>query len=299
MQAARSSAAGRWKRPRPAPLPGAFVPGKVSVASGATLILDVGGSQQWTSANVSSLLSVSGVFSPGASLGFDTDGGNFSLGSIGNGSIGLTVVGSKSLTLTGSSRCSGVTCISQGALQLANSAALQGSTVAINTDNGLQFAPGIGTFCVGGLSGGNLLELTDTAGGAVALTVGGNGDSTTFSGEISGSGTLIKAGDGTLVLSGSNDYLGGTIVDDGTLIATNDGALPAGMSLTVGAGGASLFASASGGPMVQNATFDGGLVAAEGPVAVPEPGTLLLLAAGVLVAGFGVWRKAHLKPFTV
>jgi autotransporter-associated beta strand protein len=274
-------------------LPGAFTPGKVSVANGATLIFAVGTSQQWTTANINTLLSVSGLFSPGASLGFDTNGGSFSLGSIGNGSIGLTVVGGHSLTLTGSNSFSGVTNVSQGTLQLANSAALQGSTVAIDIDNGLQFAPGIDTFCLGGLSGGNLLELSDMAGSAVALTVGSNGDSTTFSGEIAGSGALIKAGDGTLVLSGSNDYLGGTTVDDGMLIATSFQALPEGTSLTVGAGGTLIFGSPlAGGTIVGGAPISAAMVSAAGPVPVPEPGTLALLAAGGLVVGFGVWRRS-------
>ncbi len=175
-------------------LPGAFTSGKVSVASGATLTLAVGGSQQWTSANVSNLLAVSALFSPNASLGLDTNGGNFSLGSIGNSSIGLTVVGSNSLTLTGSNGCSGVTNIGQGTLQLANSAALVNSTVAINVNNGLQFSPGVGIYYLGGLSGGNLLQLADTANNAIGLVVGGNGAATTFSGQITGPGSLTKTG---------------------------------------------------------------------------------------------------------
>ncbi len=89
---------------------------------------------------------------------------------------------------------------------MANSAALVNSTVAINADNGLQFSPGIGTCYLGGLSGGNLLQLSDTAGSAIGLVVGSNGATTTFSGQITGSGSLTKTGAGTLVLSGSDSY---------------------------------------------------------------------------------------------
>ena len=135
------------------------------------------------------------------------------------------MAGSNSLTLTGSNSFSGVTDISQGVLQLANSAALVNSTVAINADNGLQFSPGIGTYCLGGLSGGNLLQLADTAGNAIGLVVGGNGASTTFSGQIGGSGSLTKTGAGTLVLSGWNSYSGGTTVDAGTLYVTTSTAI--------------------------------------------------------------------------
>ncbi len=183
------------------------------------------------------------------------------------GATGLVKTGSGMLTLTGNNTYSGPTTIGAGSLQVGNAGASGDLGPGMVTDNGAL-----------------VFDLSSVM---------------TFSEAISGIGSLTQAGDGTLILCASNDYDGGTMVNSGTLSVTNPNALPNGMSLTVGAGGASLFASASGGPMVQNATFDGGLVAAEGPVAVPEPGTLLLLAAGVLVAGFGVWRKAHLKPFTV
>ena len=52
-------------------------------------------------------------------------------------------------------------------------------------------------------------QLSDMAGGAVGLVVGGNGASTTFSGQIGGGGSLTKTGAGNLVLSGSDSYTGG------------------------------------------------------------------------------------------
>ena len=48
-----------------------------------------------------------------------------------------------------------------------------------------------------------------------ALTVGGNNLSTAVSGVISGSGSLIKAGTGTLTLTGTNTYTGVTEVTGG------------------------------------------------------------------------------------
>jgi outer membrane autotransporter protein len=59
--------------------------------------------------------------------------------------------------------------------------------------------------------------------GGNELTVGGNNMSTEVSGDISGSGSLVKIGTGTLTLSG-NATLGGTTIDGGTL-AVNGGAL--------------------------------------------------------------------------
>ena len=70
------------------------------------------------------------------------------------------------------------------ALLLANSGALQNSTYAGGAANGLAFAPGIGTFTLGGLSGSASLTLSDTGGAAVTLQVGNNGASTTYSGAL-------------------------------------------------------------------------------------------------------------------
>jgi fibronectin-binding autotransporter adhesin len=134
-----------------------------------------------------------------------------------SGSGTLTKTGTGAVVLGGSNSFSGGTTINQGTLQLANAAALLSTTVAINANNALQFSPGIGTYYLGGLSGGNLLKLADTAGGVIGLVVGGNGASTTFSGAISGSGSLTKTGGGTLVLSGSDTFGGGTLVNAGSL----------------------------------------------------------------------------------
>ena len=89
-------------------------------------------------------------------------------------------------------------------------------------------------------------------------------------------------------MTGSNSYGGGTNVQSGTLIAESPTALPNGSSLSVGAGASSLFgASLTGSPIVGNASA---VSAGSGVSAVPEPSTLALLVAG-LVVGFGAWRR--------
>jgi autotransporter-associated beta strand protein len=61
-------------------------------------------------------------------------------------------------------------------------------------------------------------ELAGVFLGANNLTVGSNNLSTTFSGEIAGTGgSLIKIGSGTLILSGANTYTGNTNVNRGGL----------------------------------------------------------------------------------
>ena len=55
------------------------------------------------------------------------------------------------------------------------------------------------------------------------------------------SAALSLSGDGQLILSGTDNYTGGTTVSGGTLYVTKSSALPDGSSLTVGAGGVFIF----------------------------------------------------------
>jgi autotransporter-associated beta strand protein len=94
---------------------------------------------------------------------------------------------------------------------------------------------------------------------------------------LDGSGTtaLTKTGSGTLLLSGTDSYHGETTVLSGKLIAGNVGVLPDDGNLTVGS--ASYFA-----PVVP---------AVSAAVAVPEPGTLALIAVtGIGLLGY-VWPR--------
>ncbi len=123
--------------------------------------------------------------------------------------------------------------------------------------------------------------------GSNTLDLGLDNTSTTFSGAISGSGTLVKDGSGTFTLAGDDTYTGGTLVNDGTLILASDTALAAGTSLTVGAGAASLFDATPA------ATFE---VAASpaGAATVPEPGSLTLLGvASTLATAWWARKKAR------
>ncbi|EBV0856151.1 AIDA autotransporter-like protein ShdA [Salmonella enterica subsp. enterica serovar Anecho] len=64
-------------------------------------------------------------------------------------------------------------------------------------------------------------DVTDDA--TLELNTGG-----TFDNAISGSGQVVKSGDETLTLSGTNTYSGGTLISDGTLVASNVEALGTG-----------------------------------------------------------------------
>ena len=145
-----------------------------------------------------------------------------------------------------------------------NSLALAGPVTNLSSqrqtiDLGLQLASGGGTFDCG----------------AIGITV---------SGAISGSGPLIKAGSGSLVLCGTDTYRGGTTVNAGTLELLSSSALPDGTSLTVGAGGTLIFNPAATGSPMNSATFADLTVSP-----VPEPGTLMLLTAGATL--LAIYRK--------
>jgi autotransporter-associated beta strand protein len=66
---------------------------------------------------------------------------------------------------------------------------------------------------IGALSGAGEVDLG--AGGA--LTVGGSNLSTTFSGEMAGSASLVKPGASAFVLSGVNTDTGNTLIEEGSL----------------------------------------------------------------------------------
>ncbi len=128
------------------------------------------------------------------------------------GGSGVIVIGSSSLIdLTGS---------------IVNTA----STLLAVRGNSLVIVPSGFNPATAFLSYSNTAGITHTIGGSISL-----------SGVLSGPGGLAKAGPGTLILSGSNHYIGGTTVNAGTLCVTSSNALADGTVLSVGAGGTFVF----------------------------------------------------------
>jgi autotransporter-associated beta strand protein len=137
-------------------------------------------------------------------------------GGIGGASYSITKAGPGTLVLNGSSTYGGGTTISAGTLQVGNSYALGGTTGSL-TDNSTLNLNG-NSVTIGAFSGSGIV--TSTAAGAITFTVGASSN-TTFSGVIqNGSATsvaLTDQGSGTLTLTGSNTYTGGTTISNGTL----------------------------------------------------------------------------------
>jgi autotransporter-associated beta strand protein len=130
----------------------------------------------------------------------------------GAGSSGLMKAGAGTLTLTGVNTYSGGTTISAGALSIGNANALQNSTLDYDYDGVINFSS-LTSATLGGLKGAKNLALANS----LALTIGRNNGNTTYSGILSGNGSLAKTGVGGLTLTGVNTYTGGTTVSQGTL----------------------------------------------------------------------------------
>jgi autotransporter-associated beta strand protein len=226
--------------------------------SGGTLTF-AGGTLQYTASNnVDYSNRIINSTSAGP-ISIDVNGQSvtFATGLASSNSGGLTLnstLPGGTLTLAASNGYAGPTLVSGGTLLLANANALSRSTFDSSGTGSISFGSlTSGTF--GGLQGSGNLALSNTTPAGVTLTVGGNNISTTFSGQLSGGGNLIKAGSGLLYLSGTNNYTGTTAVNGGILQAVTTAALPgystagtvsvaANATLAVNAGGDGQWAAA-------------------------------------------------------
>lgn len=135
------------------------------------------------------------------------------------GTANVTKSGDGELNLPTPSAISVVASVGAGTIKLSHANAVTNGNIGPNIDNGVLFNSGIGTFNVGGLNGASVLDLADTAAAPVKLMVGGNNSSSTFNGALTGAGSLVKVGTGTVTLNGAGTYTGGTFVSAGTLAA--------------------------------------------------------------------------------
>ena len=154
----------------------------------------------------------------GGNANIDTAGHAVTLSGVLSGPGGLNKLGSGTLTISATNIYSGDTKISAGNITLTNGYALQCSTLDYNSYGGILSFGTLTSATLGGLKGSQDLSLTNTSSAAVATKIGYNGQSTQYSGSLSGSGSLTKIGTGTFTLSGSNSFTGSTILKAGTLL---------------------------------------------------------------------------------
>ena len=237
-----------------------------------------GGTLQIGGANIVSALPIT-LMSQGGTI--DTNGNSATLSGAISGPGGLTKVGAGTLTLSGSSTYTGATSVNAGTLQAGAVNAFSpfsaftvasGATLDLNSFNQT----------IGSLAGAGSATL-----GSAMLTTGNDNTSTTFSGTISGTGSLTKIGSGTLMLTGINTYSGRTAVNGGTLEV--DGSIAPSSLTTVNSGG-----TLTGIGTVGNLTVAGGGTFAPGSGA---PGSSMTVA-GNLAFQSGALYLVQVNPST-
>ena len=165
------------------------------------------------------------------------------------GSAGLTKAGGGILDLEGTPSWTGGTFIKEGTLAIgaSNDRLPTGGTVTLGdvSSSGTLQLGYVNTFgknqtLAGLLATGNGGSVVPVSGGAVTLTLNISSGTNTFSGTLGGAATqrnlaLVKTGNGTLELTGSNTYTNATTISAGALNITT--------------------ASTGGGSFTNNATF--------------------------------------------
>jgi len=226
---------------------------KIIVNSAGILCLLVGGTGEFTSSEISSIVtnlfnSISNNgFKAGSIIAFDTKNaaGTFTLSDVipdstgtGAGSIGLKKLGANILVLSGTNTFTGQVSIEEGVISVSN----------FNSEgvNG-QLGPGIQPIKIGSTTEGTLLYtgaggatnkqiLFDNQGGAV--DVSNSAAQLVLNGIVSGAGKFRKLGPGLIELFATNTISGNLLIQVGTIKATNTSSL--GISSVAVSNGATL-----------------------------------------------------------
>ena len=178
---------------------------------------------------------------------FDSFGEDYTLGGGPvSGVGGLIKLGEETLTLTGANTFTGETVVDEGLLVVAHPLALQGSTVSPVFPFATISFDELTAVTFGGLGGDGDIVLENEVAAPVELAVGGNNQSTTFGGQLSGQGSLLKTGSGALTLGFDNIHTGGIEIADGALSINGGNNLGPG-DLTVSRSSTGAFLTVTGG----------------------------------------------------
>jgi len=156
----------------------------------------------------------------------------------------VTISGNGILSLAGTTMYTGNTVLSGGTLDFAQTANLTYNGVISGTGGISLSLPSADTLTLGGTntySGGTVVSSGTLQGNTTSLqgnildnssVVFNQSGSGTYAGNLSGVGSLTQSGAGTLILTGSNSYSGGTNITAGTIALGVNNALATGTSLS-------------------------------------------------------------------
>lgn len=267
---------------------GTIALGSANALGSSGTISFVGGGLQYSAANTADY---SARISSGTGQAFaiDTNGQtvSYATGLAGEGNT-LTKLGDGTLSLSGTGSFTGATRIVGGTLALASTGAIAGSTLDMNAaDAGTLLLSLTGsTYAVGGLQGSRNIDLATNT-----VAVGGNGQSTTYGGVISGAGGLTKTGTGTMVLSATQAYLGTTGVTGGTLRVSQPNQMASTGTLSLGGSDAVFDIGATTQTLATLTTGNGGaftnmaVTGSGGSLVLAGPGNFEVGPGGTVTAG--------------
>ena len=131
-----------------------------------------------------------------------------------SGSGVLVKTGAGTLTIAGTDADAG------GTLTGTYGGAISGGSELLKISTSNVTMTGANSYSGGTTVSSGVLTLTGTSTFVSDVAISGIFLSSTYAGEMSGSGALVKTGNGNLTLAGANSYTGGTIVSGGMLIGT-------------------------------------------------------------------------------
>ena len=244
--------------------------------------ITLGAAQTWNSGlvplgglNVGSAVDLAG-------LALTVDGTNNTTisGAISDTGVGGSLVknGLGTLLLSGANTFTGPTTVNLGVLQLQNGAAIADTAaVTVTAPGSLEL---LTSETIGSLAGSGNTTLN-----ANTLTTGGDGTSTTYSGNLTGvGGALVKNGAGIFTTSGANTYTGATTVNTGTLnvlgthLGGGDYTIAAGATLA----GTGVITEAPGASIFNNGAIVVGDANLLPPASVASTLTLITSGAGAI-----------------
>nr|WP_222533414.1 Ig-like domain-containing protein [Azospirillum sp. 412522] len=196
------------------------LPTSLAVRSGVALAMDsTSDNLSLIIQGVSSSLTMAGTLNVSVATGDTLTINNVLAGS----GAGLTKTGAGTLALGGNNSYTGATTVSGGGLTINGSIDVNS---AVSVGSGTTLTVGASTLEIGSLAGAGTVAVAS----GKELTVGSSNASTSFSGNFSGAGDLIKMGSGTMTLSGtsSGSFSGTTAVREGTLSVAGDANLGSG-----------------------------------------------------------------------